>query len=240
MFSPHPSVEIDVYVDRPESVTAGPLSLRGELRDGDTASLTVPPRSRCRPSSGTMPLTPIRRAVRSPTTLPPTLLQAASRFPPPAASCGTSRTPGSIQFMSSFLKNDKPIDEDSRRLGFREATFIDQGFLLNGKIVKLHGLDRDQTFPWVGQAMSDRGQKQDAKILRHDCRCNIVRTSDYPQSSHFLDARDEIGVLALEETPGWQYIGDVAWQDVTVDNARHRKSLRANRLPGSAKSFQYG
>ena len=131
-----------------------------------------------------------------------------------------------------LLENNKPIDEDSRRLGFREATLTDQGFLLNGKIVKLHGRDRHQTFPWVGQAMSDRGQKQDAKMLRYDCRCNIVRTSDYPQSSHFLDACDEIGLLALEEIPGWQYIGDVAWQDVTVDNAHHRKSLRANRLPG--------
>jgi beta-galactosidase len=48
--------------------------------------------------------------------------------------------------------------------------------------------------------------------------CNIVRTSHYPQSRHFLDACDEFGLLVLEEIPGWQYIGDQAWQDLSVDN----------------------
>ena len=39
------------------------------------------------------------------------------------------------------------------RIGFREAMFTDLGFSINGKIVKLRGLDRHQTFPFVGQAM---------------------------------------------------------------------------------------
>ena len=58
------------------------------------------------------------------------------------------------------------IDQDTRRVGFREATFTDHGFSLNGKIVKLRGLDRHQTFPFVGQAMPARVQRQDADILR--------------------------------------------------------------------------
>ena len=107
-----------------------------------------------------------------------------------------------------------------RRIGFREAKFTPQGFSLNGKIIKLHGLDRHQTFPWVGQAMPGRVQRQDAKILRHDLHCNIVRTSHYPQSRHFLDCCDEIGLLVLEEIPGWQHIGPLAWQDIAVDNVR--------------------
>ena len=45
-----------------------------------------------------------------------------------------------------------------------------------------------------------------------------MRTSHYPQSRHFLDACDEIGLLVLEEIPGWQHIGDQAWQDIAVDN----------------------
>ena len=112
------------------------------------------------------------------------------------------------------------LDVDERRFGFREATFTPQGFSLNGKVIKLHGLDRHQTFPWVGQAMPARVQRQDAKILRHDLRCNIVRTSHYPQSRHFLDACDEVGLLVLEEIPGWQHIGPTPWQDISVDNVR--------------------
>jgi len=110
------------------------------------------------------------------------------------------------------------VDEDSRRIGFREATFTDHGFSLNGKIVKLRGLDRHQTFPFVGQAMPARGQRQDAKILRNVLHCNIVRTSHYPQSRHFLDCCDEVGLLVLEEIPGWQHIGDEEWKQVAVDN----------------------
>ena len=68
--------------------------------------------------------------------------------------------------------------------------------------------------------MSARYQRQDAKIIRKDCNCNIVRTSHYPQSRHFLDACDDLGLLVLEEIPGWQHIGDLAWQDVSVDNVR--------------------
>jgi len=112
------------------------------------------------------------------------------------------------------------LDEDSRRFGFREAQFTDHGFELNGKIIKLRGLNRHQTFPFVGQAMPGRAQRRDAQILRQRLKCNIVRTSHYPQSRHFLDACDELGLLVLEEIPGWQHIGDEAWKQISIDNVR--------------------
>src|SRR5215472_15874754 len=117
-----------------------------------------------------------------------------------------------------LLQYGRPIDEDTRRVGFREATFTDHGFSLNGKIIKLRGLDRHQTFPFVGQAMPARVQRKDADILRRNLHCNIVRTSHYPQSRHFLDRCDEIGLLVLEEIPGWQHIGDESWKQISIDN----------------------
>lgn len=117
-----------------------------------------------------------------------------------------------------LTQNDRVIDEDTRKIGFREATFTDHGFSLNGKVIKLRGLDRHQTFPFVGQAMPARAQRKDADILRKGLHCNIVRTSHYPQSRHFLDRCDEIGLLVLEEIPGWQHIGDEKWKEVSIDN----------------------
>jgi beta-galactosidase len=119
-----------------------------------------------------------------------------------------------------LLRRNETLDEDSRRFGFREAQFTDHGFELNGKIIKLRGLDRHQTFPFVGQAMPARVQRRDAQVLREKLKCNIVRTSHYPQSRHFLDACDELGLLVLEEIPGWQHIGDDAWKQISVDNVR--------------------
>lgn len=108
------------------------------------------------------------------------------------------------------------LDHYETRIGFREAKFTPDGFFLNGKHLKLRGLDRHQTFPFVGQAMPARVQKRDAWILRKELKCNIVRTSHYPQSPHFLDACDEYGLLVFEEIPGWQHIGDQNWQDLSV------------------------
>src|SRR5580698_2844128 len=128
------------------------------------------------------------------------------------------KTPKLYRVEVKLMKGGVVIDSDGRRIGFREAKFTPQGFSLNGTVIKLRGLDRHQTFPWVGQAMPGRAQRRDAIILRKNLHCNIVRTSHYPQSRHFLDCCDEIGLLVLEEIPGWQHIGDQAWQDIAVDN----------------------
>jgi beta-galactosidase len=117
-----------------------------------------------------------------------------------------------------LLRGAQPVDEVSRSIGFRQAQFTDHGFELNGQVIKLRGLDRHQTFPFVGQAMPGRAQRRDAQILRNKLKCNIVRTSHYPQSRHFLDACDQIGLLVLEEIPGWQHIGDEPWKLISIDN----------------------
>jgi beta-galactosidase len=113
---------------------------------------------------------------------------------------------------------EKLADECMTRIGFREARFTPDGFQLNGQTIKLRGLNRHQTFPYVGGAMPARVQRRDAIILKQELKCNIVRTSHYPQSPHFLDACDELGLLVFEEIPGWQHIGDQAWQDLSVRN----------------------
>jgi len=128
--------------------------------------------------------------------------------------------PNLYQLQVRLLQDGRQIDHDVRSIGFREAQFTDHGFELNGKVVKLRGLDRHQTFPFVGQAMPRRVQRKDAQILRNQLKCNIVRTSHYPQSRHFLDACDEVGLLVLEEIPGWQHIGDEAWKGLSIEAVR--------------------
>ena len=116
----------------------------------------------------------------------------------------------------SLFAGDNLTDEYETRIGFREARFTPDGFFLNGRHLKLRGLNRHQTFPFVGQAMPARVQRRDAWILRRNFKCNTVRTSHYPQSPHFLDACDEVGLLVFEEIPGWQHIGDQGWKDLSV------------------------
>ena len=76
------------------------------------------------------------------------------------------RSPKLYRVEVRLLRGTDLLDHDTRRIGFREARFTPQGFSLNGTVVKLRGLDRHQTFPWVGQAMPGRVQRRDALILR--------------------------------------------------------------------------
>ena len=59
--------------------------------------------------------------------------------------------------------------------------------------------------------MPARVQARDAEIIRYELNCNMVRCSHYPQSADFYAACDEIGLMAWEEAPGWDYLGDDAW-----------------------------
>jgi len=109
-------------------------------------------------------------------------------------------------------------DSASARTGFRTAEFTPDGFLLNGKEFKIRGLNRHQAFPYMGYAMPERAQKNDADNLKNTLGLNAVRSSHYPASVHFLDRCDEIGLLVFEEIPGWQHIGDKAWQAKALGN----------------------
>ncbi|MDQ0457767.1 glycoside hydrolase family 2 protein [Rhizobium paknamense] len=122
--------------------------------------------------------------------------------------------------LTAELETPTGKDSYSSRFGFRTAEYRIDGFFLNGRNVKLRGLNRHQAWPHLGYAMGRRGQEKDADQMKFDLRCNVVRTSHYPQSKWFLDRCDEIGLLVFEEIPGWQHIGDKAWQQESVENVR--------------------
>ncbi|MBR4420988.1 MAG: glycoside hydrolase family 2 protein, partial [Erysipelotrichaceae bacterium] len=105
------------------------------------------------------------------------------------------------------------------RFGFRTIEFKKNGFYLNGKRLIMRGLDRHQCYPYMGYAVSDSLQREDARILKEELCCNAVRTSHYPQSQAFIDACDELGLLVFTEIPGWQHVGDEAWKEVACKHA---------------------
>ncbi|MBQ7801871.1 MAG: glycoside hydrolase family 2 protein [Oscillospiraceae bacterium] len=111
-------------------------------------------------------------------------------------------------------------DVQEVRFGFRTAQFRSDGFYLNGEKTFLRGLNRHQCYPYVGYAAPERLQREDARILKEELGCTAVRTSHYPQSQHFIDECDRIGLLVFTEIPGWQHIGGGDWKDQAVENTR--------------------
>jgi len=123
------------------------------------------------------------------------------------------RDPALYELDVELLRGDEVIDSLRRRVGFRTAEWRSGGFFLNGRLLRIRGLNRHQSWPYVGYAMPARAQRRDAEILKRELGVNLVRTSHYPQAPAFLDACDELGLLVFEELPGWQHVGDEAWKD---------------------------
>ncbi len=138
-------------------------------------------------------------------------------------------TPRLYEVVATLSVDQQPVHDFTRRIGFREARFETDGFFLNGKRLKLFGLNRHQVFPYAGMSMAARVQRRDALLLKQEFNCNMVRCSHYPQSEHFLDACDELGIMVWEETPGWGYLGDTAFHDVVVQNVHDMVVRDRNR-----------
>ena len=120
----------------------------------------------------------------------------------------------------SLIKIGHVMDVQEVQVGFRTAEFKADGFYLNGENVFLRGLNRHQSYPYAGYAVPEKLQREDARILKEELGCNAVRTSHYPQSKHFIDECDRLGLLVFTEIPGWQHIGDNSWKAQAVDNVR--------------------
>ena len=130
----------------------------------------------------------------------------------------TLEKPRLYELIMELCRDGKTVDSRSVRFGFRTSEFKADGYYLNGNKVKLRGLNRHQSWPYVGYAMPKSMQYMDADILKNELGVNAVRTSHYPVSHHFLDRCDEIGLLVVTEIPGWQNIGDDEWKAQAVVN----------------------
>ena len=121
---------------------------------------------------------------------------------------------------AELLKGGEILDRQEVTFGYRTAEFRADGFYLNGEKLFLRGLNRHQSYPYIGYAAPERLQREDARILKRELQCNAVRTSHYPQSRHFIDECDRLGLLVFTELPGWQHIGDKAWKEQALENLR--------------------
>ena len=124
-----------------------------------------------------------------------------------------------LYILKTIIESDEGKEEYQTRFGFRSVVFKPDGFYLNNKKIKLVGLNRHQSYPFVGYAMPKSMQEEDADLLKKTIGVNVVRTSHYPQSEHFMNRCDEIGLLVINEIPGWQHIGqEKEWRDQFMVN----------------------
>ena len=129
-------------------------------------------------------------------------------------------SPKLYTLLSTLLIKGEVIDENTTEFGFRTVETKGKDLYINGEKVFLKGLNRHQAWPYIGYAAPERMQKMDARILKEELGCDIVRTSHYPQSRHFISECDRLGLLVFTEIPGWQHIGDKEWKEKAIINTK--------------------
>jgi beta-galactosidase len=77
-------------------------------------------------------------------------------------------------------------------------------FRLNGNPVYLHGVTRHPDSPGIGSALSDAAHARDARRIKQ-AGFNVVRCGDLPQSTAFLAACDQLGLLVINSLTGWEH-----------------------------------
>jgi beta-galactosidase len=99
----------------------------------------------------------------------------------------------------------KTIDVCRNTFGFRSLRFsAGEGFLLNGKSIKLFGGCVHHDNGCLGAAAYDRAEERKVELLKN-AGFNAVRTSHNPPSEAFLDACDRLGMMVIDEAfDGWK------------------------------------
>ena len=92
----------------------------------------------------------------------------------------------------------KVVEIESCRVGFREVEIKDGQLFVNGKSIKLFGVNRHEHDPDHGRAIPVSRMLQDIKLLKTH-NLNAVRTSHYPDDPTWYDLCDEYGIYLIDE-----------------------------------------
>lgn len=86
----------------------------------------------------------------------------------------------------------------TEQVGFREITIRDKVVYFNGEKIKFHGVNRHDSDPVTGFAISLEQMKKDLTLMKQH-NINAIRTSHYPNSPVFYQLCDKYGFMVIDE-----------------------------------------
>lgn len=119
------------------------------------------------------------------------------------------------------------IEHFDYHFGIKKVEVIGEVFKINGKNVKLRGVNRHDHHPKTGRYVDDATYEEDIRLMKQ-ANINFLRTSHYPDREYLYELCDRWGIYVMDEanheTHGYGYANqemgeDLAWQQAHVDRA---------------------
>lgn len=111
--------------------------------------------------------------------------------------------------------------------GFKEIHTEGEVLKINGKNVKLRGVNRHDHHPITGRYVDRETYDKDVKLMKL-CNINFVRTSHYPDDPYFYELCDRYGLFVMDEanqeSHGYGYANEYMgnqpdWLEAHIDRA---------------------
>ena len=124
-------------------------------------------------------------------------------------------------------KGDSLLQNYDWHLGVRKVETDGEIFKINGKNVKLRGVNRHDHHPRTGRWVDDATIERDIRLMKQ-ANINFLRTSHYPDRPILYELCDRYGIYvmdeACQESHGYGYANeemgnDPEWRDAHVDRA---------------------
>ena len=136
--------------------------------------------------------------------------------------------PNLYPFSIELLDNKGSISEHfDYHLGVKRVECVGEVFKVNGKNVKLRGVNRHDHHPRTGRYVDDATYEKDIALMKQ-ANINFLRTSHYPDREYLYELCDRYGMYVMDEanqeSHGYGYANkdmgeDPAWKEAHVDRA---------------------
>ena len=114
------------------------------------------------------------------------------------------------------------------KTGFRTVEVDGELFKVNGKVVKMRGVNRHEHDPRTGRTVSEAVMRRDLELMKQ-ANINMVRTSHYPDDPRWYQLCDEYGMYVMDEANQESHSSGLRntvvgnqeiWREAHVDRAK--------------------
>ncbi|MGH8853010.1 MAG: glycoside hydrolase family 2 TIM barrel-domain containing protein [Telluria sp.] len=110
----------------------------------------------------------------------------------------TAETPSLYRLRLTAAAGGKVLHTVEERIGLREVSIADGVLLLNGRPIKLRGVNHHDLEPKTGRAVTEAQMRQDLTTMKR-ANVNYLRSSHYPPHPRLLELCDEMGFYVMDE-----------------------------------------